>query len=314
MLFEKEPTVFDSVEDARDVLRWQRGKKCGKNGCRVVDQTFVRKYGNQSDRPPYYHLPEPIEEDKPWHVVRIDFERGLLLGDTHFPFYNRVALETTLKYGRGFNPDCVILNGDIVDFYAVSFWDKDPRTVQLADEVEYAKCFLEDLRRMFPKARIIYKEGNHEERLWRRVIQKMPELLGVKDDSGLDMVSLASLFDFKEYGVELVDNKQPILCGEHLHVLHGHEFRAPFMNPVNPARGLYLRTKCNAICGDLHQTSQHTETGIEKVVSCWSHGCLCDLHPKYMPLNKWNLGFATIEIFKDTWTVVNKKIINGRIV
>ena len=314
MLFEKEPTVFDSVEDARRIIRWYCGGSCGGKGYTVADKTFVRESGKQTDRPPCWHLPEPIEEGKPWKVVKITFERGLLLGDLHIPFHDKIALESALKYGRAYKPDCIILNGDVIDFYAVSFWEKDPRVVQLADEVEYGKCFLEDLRRMFPKARIIWKEGNHCERLWRRVIQKMPELLGLKDGDGLELVSLATLFDFKEYGVELVDNKQPILCGEHLYVLHGHEFRQPFSNPVNPARGLYLKAQCNAIAGHLHQSSQHTQTGLAKTVSCWSHGALCNLRPKYNPINSWNLGFAIVEISRDSWSVENKKIISGRVV
>jgi hypothetical protein len=50
-------------------------------------------------------------------------------------------------------------------------------------------------------------------------------------------------------------------------------------------------------------------------MSCWSVGGLCNLRPKYMPLNKWNHGFATIEIHTDgMWSVENKKIISGRVV
>jgi hypothetical protein len=303
ILFEKEPDVFDSVENVRKLISWHRGNHAGSGGRKSPNLTFARPDGKQTD-----------PEGKPWKVVEITFERGLLMGDLHIPFHDKIALETTLKYGRGLKPDCIILNGDILDFYAVSFWERDPRVVQLADEVEYGKCFLEDLRQMFPKARIIYKEGNHEERFWRRVLQKMPELMGVRDGSGLDMVSLGTMLDFKEYGVELVDNKQPILCGEHLHVLHGHEFRQPLSNPVNPARGLYLKAQCNAIAGHLHQSSQHTQTGLAKTISCWSHGGLCNLRPKYSPINSWNLGFATIEISGNDWSVTNKKIINGKVV
>jgi len=38
----------------------------------------------------------------------------------------------------------------------------------------------------------------------------------------------------------------------------------------------------------------HTEMTIErKQISSWSIGCLCGLAPQFMPVNKWNHGFAT---------------------
>ena len=314
ILFEKEPDVFDSVEQARNVVRFYRGRKDGGN-CLPKDKRFIRENGNQSDRPPFWHLPEPIQEGAKWEVVKIGFERALLLFDLHIPFHNLTALQVALKYGIGFKPDCIILGGDVGDFYSASYFDRDPSVTRLSIEIEYCRCFLEDLRRMFPNARIIWKEGNHDERLWRRVVQKIPDIIDIKTPEGKPMFSLEGVMDFKEYGIELVDNKKPILCGEHLHVVHGHEFQSPLEKTVNPARGLFRLANCNAICGHLHVTSEHTDVGLQKTTSCWSAGCLCELHPRYRPINKWNHGFATVEIDKQgRWSVENKKIISGKVV
>ena len=49
-------------------------------------------------------------------------------------------------------------------------------------------------------------------------------------------------------------------------------------------------------------------------MACWSTGCLCDLHPRYMPLNKWNHGFAIVDL--DTaggFSVRNFRIIDGKV-
>ena len=52
-----------------------------------------------------------------------------------------------------------------------------------------------------------------------------------------------------------------------------------------------------------------------KVIGAWSTGCLCDLNPRYMPLNNHNLGFARVEVEPDgSFEVHNHKIINGRMV
>lgn len=312
LLCEREPKLFTSLEQARNAVRYLRGKR-GKGLRSRSDSSLHDAEESRSNSCPWQELPEPITE-KTWRIVPVDFKRALIIGDIHIPYHDKESLAAALHFGKRLNVDCVILNGDVMDFYAVSFWERDPRRRTLSDELQKGQLFLEVLRERFPKARIIYKEGNHEERLWRYVWAKCPELVGIMDGRGLELVSLANVMDLDEYGIELVDNKQPIRCGEHLHVLHGHEFRAPFANPVNPARGLYLRAKCNAICGDLHQTSQHTETGLTHTQSCWSHGALCDLRPHYMPLNKWNTGFAVVTLSGGAWSVDNYKIINGLVV
>ena len=75
-------------------------------------------------------------------------------------------------------------------------------------------------------------------------------------------------------------------------------------------------TKSTALCGHYHQSSDHTETRIDgDTITTWSTGCLCNLHPKYMPLNKWNLGFALYnQVDKDFWHLQNKRIIQNQVV
>jgi predicted phosphodiesterase len=315
MLVEEEPVLFANVEKARDVVRMYRGQRGVHHRKHIRSNEHYRPAGNQRDGAEFFALPAPLPEGKPWKVIPITFRSALVIGDIHIPHHDLAAVEIALAHGEREKADCIILNGDLLDFYALSFWEKDPRLVDFADEIERGKLFLEALRGRFPRAQIWYKEGNHEERLVRYCWSRCPELFGVRDGAGREMLSLATLLDCDEYDVNVVDNRQPIRCGEHLHILHGHEFRAPFVNPVNPARGLYLRAKCNAICGDLHQTSQHTETGLTHTVSTWSHGALCDLHPRYSPLNKWNLGFSVVRLGKaGVWSVENKKIISGQVV
>ena len=84
---------------------------------------------------------------------------------------------------------------------------------------------------------------------------------------------------------------------------------------MNAARGLFLRAKACAIGAHSHSTSQHDEPNVRgESLAAWSVGCLCDLHPEYAPLNKWNHGFALLEYRGgDDWEVENKRIVNGRV-
>ena len=77
-----------------------------------------------------------------------------------------------------------------------------------------------------------------------------------------------------------------------------------------------LEGKACALVSHNHQPSQHQEPTIEdKQISCWSTGCLSELHPQYMPINKWGYGFAFIEQYDaDFFMVYNKRIVKGRVV
>jgi hypothetical protein len=202
----------------------------------------------------------------------------------------------------------ILLNGDIADHYSISRWQTDPRLRDFPGEINAVKFFLKGLREQFPKARIIYKHGNHEERYDKFLQLKAPELLEV------EQFSWKSIFGLDDYGIELVTNKRPIKLGE-LNVIHGHEYVFQISNPVNPARGLYLRSKVHCLGGHFHQTSQHSEKNLEQsVVSTWSTGALCDLHPEYRPLNPWNHGFAFVETdHAGAFRVDNLRIVDGEV-
>lgn len=311
---QKHPGLFDNAEQARATVRWHRGNYGTKSRAKTPHKR-LKANGSPSDF--LYPLPEPLLDGyENWAPVPVRFDRALILSDLQIPFHdNENALLPALNYGSKFGPDVIILNGDIVDFYNVSFHDKDPRRrFQLRDEIEHTKAFLEHLRDRFPKAVIYYKEGNHEERLARHAWKTCPELVNVVNPDGTPCVDLAALLDFKAYRIHHVGNKQPILLGEHLYIFHGHEFRTPIFQSVSPAQGLFRRTFSNAICGDVHKTSAHTEPSIDRAFSTWSTGCLCKLRASYMPVNRWNHGFATVEYHRGAWSVSNLKVNRQKVV
>jgi hypothetical protein len=98
--------------------------------------------------------------------------------------------------------------------------------------------------------------------------------------------------------------------------LHGHEFGHGFFNPVNVARGLYLRAKVSAMQGHSHKTAEHTEVDLEgKIKTTWGIGCLASLTPEYLPYNSWNHGFGIVDISpnKIDFDVSNYRIYKGKV-
>jgi hypothetical protein len=117
-------------------------------------------------------------------------------------------------------------------------------------------------------------------------------------------------------GIEIIGDKRPMKLNN-LWGIHGHEYIGGISAPVNPARGLFLKAKVSTFQGHNHQTSEHTEPTLTgKMVTTWSLGCLSELHPAYMPLNKWNHGFAEVDLDAngEDFEFRNKRIFKGKIV
>ena len=183
---------------------------------------------------------------------------------------------------------------------------KDPRKRHFSDEL---RIFQETIQ-VFQKelnCKIYFKYGNHEERYENFLFQKAKELVGVEE------FELDNIIKARANGIEIIKDKR-IIHAAGLNIIHGHEFSTGFFSPVNVARGLFLRGKTSALQGHSHQTSEHTESDMNgKITTTWSVGCLCELHPAYAPLNKWNSGMCLIEVDGNNFQVRNKRIFKGEV-
>jgi hypothetical protein len=80
-------------------------------------------------------------------------KRALLLFDVHLPYHDEEALELAVQHGIDSGCDCVILVGDFMDFYACSFWEKDPRQRDFAGELNTGREMLKSIREAFPASK-----------------------------------------------------------------------------------------------------------------------------------------------------------------
>ncbi len=289
IVFKRHPLVFPTLDSVITAIRYRRGAMGNhkrKQGVSASVPPTPRSKFNASNP---LGLPDSAQIDvKPTVVSGV--ERALILNDLHFPYHDVPAITAALNYGLDKKCDAVILNGDIVDFHTISHYQKDPEARSFKEERDSAKAFLARLRALFPNATIIYKEGNHDERLGNFVRQKAVEIY---DE---DVFGLVPLFGLSELGIQFVNRKSEILLGK-LTLLHGHELPKGMTNSVNPARGAFLRTTATVAVGHHHRTSKHTEMAMGgKLIGCWSIGCLCSLRPLFEPNNKWNHGCAVVDL------------------
>lgn len=228
-----------------------------------------------------------------------------ILSDIHFPFHDERALIAALEYIEKVGFDTLLLNGDVIDNYTLSKYTKSKAKVKFyTQEILMTREFLSNLRAYFPSKAIIYKIGNHEDRFDVRISERIPEFEG--------LITLEELLQFRENGIQIVDSKQLIKAGK-LNILHGHEVR---FGGEYIAANLLKRFGENILVGHFHRKQEFGGKMVfeGKNIGAWSVGCLCNLNPDYYPYNKWNHGFAIVEIDNDGYFEVhNKQIENGKV-
>ena len=302
LLYKEHPKLFTSLEACRSAIRYRRGNNGAKHRNAATDKTHFRKNGEAGFK---FEIPQSIAN--PLKTFQMPQGKTLLLADIHFPYHDDEALACALNHGDSIEPDTIYMNGDCMDFFSISRWDKNPEERNLPRELQLCRQFLAHLRERFPKARIIYKIGNHEERWEKYLWAKCPELCGC------EFLSFEKILDFSKWGIEIVQGKQKAKWGTHLTAIHGHEIFGGF-SPVNFARTLQTKMGVCTIGAHRHQTSEHGQKNADgDFVRCWGVGCLCDMHPDYATINGWNHGLAEIELYKNDFRVKNRLIMNGEV-
>jgi predicted phosphodiesterase len=302
-IFKENKDYFLNLESARSAVRKVRGMSGQKKRETLRDKSLYKpleyKY-NPFDLPDSYSV-----DFSPYEISQ---SRTLILSDIHIPYHDVKALELAIKYGIDKNANCVLLNGDLIDMPNHSRHERCWRSRSTTEEFEKTRHFLRSLRKAFPKAKIVFKEGNHCERWEKWLYVKAPEIF---DDPEFKLESRLRL---GELGIDIVKDKRPVKIGK-LTVLHGHEL-AGGSGGVNPSRSTFLKTLDSCVVGHFHKTSSHVETTMSgHVIDVNSIGCLCDMNPMFMRINKWNLGFAFVELDIKTGEYIfhNKKIVKNKV-
>jgi predicted phosphodiesterase len=288
-----------SVEQARTVIRRIRGIGGDDNRKSAIDKSLFRPKRKAGEKP---KMPPSLAQK--WEP----FELGTgikvgILSDIHVPYHDEQALSAAVDYLRRRKPDVVLLNGDYGDFYTISRFLKNPKKRNFKREIKMQREGLAWLRSQFPKARLVYKLGNHDERYDHWLWNHAPEI------SDLPQVRLPSILGCKKLGIEVVGDGRPVMAGK-LAIFHGHEMNGGPFVPAMPARSAFLRTTASVLVGHHHRTSTHVQPNWKhEEIACWSVGCLCDLTPEYSRVNAFNHGAATVDVDADgQFQVVNLRL------
>ena len=132
----------------------------------------------------------------------------VVLGDHQLPFRNQKLTDLSHSFLSSLEPDGLIYMGDLIDFPNLSKFEANPdftSTVQQGIDLGYQT--LRDLKEsagLKKGSELIFIEGNHEVRLRRALINKLPQLFGIKQadvsEEEKSVLHLANLMKFNELG------------------------------------------------------------------------------------------------------------------
>lgn len=161
--------------------------------------------------------------------MRKTTKKALIIPDCHIPYHDRRSYEIMLEVAKDIDQDYgldeIVILGDYADFYAINAHGKDAAMSHvLEDEIGEVIEHLKELKRLFPKAKRVYLEGNHEFRLARYINSRCPDLYGVVDVKSILELNILG-FEFVPYspnqsynvlGSKLVARHTPLAGGKHV--------------------------------------------------------------------------------------------------
>ena len=233
-------------------------------------------------------------------------EKVIFLSDLHFPHHDPDAINLALSFIRWFEPDYVYLIGDLVDFYALSSFSKDPnRALELQTELDMAVSFIATLRKACPDANIYFREGNHEDRL-SRYLKAHPEIFNLR------ALTMKSLLQLDKYAIKHYSYRDDLFHNDFA-VEHGDVVRK---NSAYTAAAMLAKRVRSGISGHTHRLGTHYKSYRDRTFVWYENGCLCQTNPEYIiGTPDWQQGFtvgywldANQRFFCDQICIVNKKI------
>lgn len=299
VIYNENPDIFKHSEDGRYWVRYVLGL-CGEKNKTKKDNGLLEQFAFINEQVTDTPNSEPF-------VIPKAYDNILVISDIHSIFYDKEALLTALEYGKKRNCNGVLINGDFLDSYQHSRFSKNPRvSVEfIINEREWGTEILQLLQNEF--GYVVYKAGNHciRRELQLQSISSMhPEIL--------EAFTLKEYLHFDMSNIQFIEDYRIVKLGK-LNALHGHELY--MSGGINAARNVLLKTFDNTISGHSHVVQSYPMKDLDgNIYMSYKTGCLCQLNPRYSPVNSWQHGFAVVEIENNgDFHVENKMIHNGKV-
>jgi len=200
--------------------------------------------------------------------------KTVFISDIHIPYQDKKALTMAMELIKDLKLkeyDNIIIGGDLVDYYPISSFHPDLTQSNIDIELFEAVEWLNKLRKLAPKSDIFFFEGNHEQRMQKKIMSATSSLAPFLKNR----LSIRELLEFRKFGIKFV--KTPFTLNKKLFFLHGHEKKG-FITPKHIANVNLMYYNRNVIVGHHHRFDMSITTQLDgSLLGGWANGCLADL-------------------------------------
>ena len=202
-------------------------------------------------------------------TIPSSYKKTLWIADLHSRFCDKKALEIAVEEAIKKSCDSVVINGDFMDFYGFSRFDKSPSIkIHFEEEREWGQDILSLLQDIF--GYVVLKKGNHDtrrEKYISKISESAPEL------EGLALYEDYLRFNFSR--INFVEDYNHI-CYGNLNGIHGHEYQGG--GGIHVAYQRFNKALSNVISAHSHKSQTIIRQNISgDFYGSWTIGCLCSL-------------------------------------
>lgn len=240
-------------------------------------------------------------------------------GDVHYPHQDDRCLSILHQIIQLTDPTVVVDHGDTLDAEQLGRWAKDPhRRVSLAEEIRMgAEHFGKISALARPGARLVWLEGNHEDRL-RRTIWDLADRRAAGELLTLPKVSDAlqwgSLLGLDSLSWEQVpyqathDKSNFMLLFDRIVCKHGASTGA------HPAQAEFKKYGKSGISGHTHKMASHHHRDWNGQLRWTCLGLMGRIREDYVDHAAWQQSLAVVTWSKDKsrWGMEHVQIIEGQ--
>jgi len=236
------------------------------------------------------------------------------------PIHDEKAIEISLAIARKYQPDQIIMVGDNLDFAEFGSFDTEPAFKQMVQPtIDRGTLLCAQFRDAAPHAKIVWIQGNHEQRLPRYQVRNFEAAHGItvgrlpdEARANYPLFSVPVALRMDEFDITYLSGypENRYFINSNLMVVHGDKVVSN-----NSTTKKYLdNERISVIYGHIHRNevayrTRATEDGPRTIMAA-SPGCLCRIDgavpsaksgrndfglPIYKGAENWQQGLAMVQ-------------------
>jgi predicted phosphodiesterase len=209
-----------------------------------------------------------------------------VVGDHHFPYQDQKTQSLINRFLTELQPNYLIYNGDLCDFYQVSVFAKDPNRIsKLQEDIDMVTQMFESHKQTLPDTQLIMIAGTHEYRFEKFLWSRAAEL------SSLSCLTIPELYKLDRYEIKYIPFEQGLLINKVFLVLHGD---IASIHSAYTAKRQYEKHGGCGMCNHTHRGGSFYKRDRFGTWGWWENFCTCSLDPDWIRNPNWQQGFSLV--------------------